>query len=229
MHGTLYIVATPIGNLEDITLRGIETLKNIDLIACEDTRHTQILLARYDIHKPLLSYFEHNKQTRSKQIIALLEEGKNVALVSDAGTPGISDPGFRVVKEAIAQNISVVPIPGASAVITALSASGAPTDRFIFEGFLPNRSAARRKRMLELKHDKRTIVFYESPHRLVASLNDIKDVLGPVDVVVAREITKKFEEIKRGSADELINYFEQKKARGEFVIIINQNKKQAKI
>ncbi len=221
MPGTLYVVATPIGNLGDITLRAVDTLKKVDLIACEDTRHTRKLTTRYGIETHPISYFEYNKFKKSKYIIALLKEGKSVALVSDAGTPGISDPGYRLIKEAIANNINVTIIPGPSAIISSLVVSGLPTDRFIFEGFLPNKSAARRKRLESFKDEKRTIVFYESPHRLVKCLNDMLGVFGNINVVCARELTKKFEEIKRASLTELIKHFNKAKPRGEFVILLN--------
>ena len=221
MSQTLYIVATPIGNLADITFRAIDILKSVDLIACEDTRHTKILLNHYNIKKPLISYFEHNKIKRSKEIIALLNEGKSVALVSDAGTPGISDPGYRIIRDAIDNDIEVVAIPGANAAITALTVSGAPTDRFVFEGFLPNKTTARKKKLLSLKEETRTIIFYESPHRLLKSLSDIKETLGDIDLVIAREITKKFEEIKRGKTVDLIEHFTTNKPRGEFVLVFN--------
>ena len=221
MSQTLYIVATPIGNLSDITIRAIETLKKVDFIACEDTRHTKILLSHYNIKKTLISYFEHNKVKRSEQIVKLLKEGKDVALVSDAGTPGISDPGYRVIRDAIDSDIKVIAIPGANAAITALSASGAPTDRFAFEGFLPNKTTARKKKLLSLRGESRTIILYESPHRLLKSLSDIKETLGDIELVIAREITKKFEEIKRGKTDFLIEYFTMNKPRGEFVLVFN--------
>lgn len=221
MEGTLYIVATPIGNLDDITLRAIETLKQVDVIACEDTRHTKVLLDHYGITKVLTSYFEHNKQKKAKYILEFLKKGSNVALVSDAGTPGISDPGYRVIRDAIDNEIEVVSIPGANAAIAALAVSGMPTDRFAFEGFLPNKTTARKKKLLELANKTSTVICYESPHRLLASLEDMCEVLGDAEIVVAREITKKFEEIKRGNASALLAYFNQQKVRGEFVILIN--------
>jgi len=221
MSQTLYIVSTPIGNLADITFRAIDILKSVNLIACEDTRHTKILLNHYNIKKPLISYFEYNKIKRSEQIIKLLKEGKDVALVSDAGTPGISDPGYRIIRDAIDNGIKVVAIPGANAAISALSASGAPTDRFVFEGFLPNKTTARKKKLLSLKGEDRTVIIYESPHRLLASLEDIKEILGDIELVIAREITKKFEEIRRGKTVDLIEYFTTNKPRGEFVLVFN--------
>lgn len=224
-QGVLYIVATPIGNLQDITLRAVDVLKQVDLIACEDTRHTGILLKHYSIKKPLTSYFEHNKQAKAGYIIRLLAEGKNIALVSDAGTPGISDPGYRVIKGAIDSGVDVIAVPGANAAITALSASGMPTDRFVFEGFLPNKTSARRKRLLENADKARTAVYYESSHRLLSALVDIQEVLNDPEIVVARELTKKFEEYKRGRASQLLDYFNLHKPRGEFVVIINQKRK----
>jgi len=225
MSGTLYIVATPIGNLEDISLRAIETLKNADLIACEDTRHTKVLLTRYDITKPLTSYFEHNKIKKSQYLIGLLREGKAIALVSDAGTPGISDPGYRIIKDAIDNDVEVVAIPGPNAAITALVLSGMPTDRFIFEGFLPNRSAARKKKLTELKDEKRTIIIYESPHRVLVTLRDMQEVLGDIRIACIREATKKFEEALRDKVSSLIEHFSHKKPRGEFVIVFNPRTK----
>lgn len=221
MHGALYIVATPIGNLKDITLRAVDVLKQVDLIACEDTRHTKKLTSHYNINTFLTSYFEHNKLKKAKYIIGLLKEGKSVALVSDAGTPGISDPGYRLIKDAIENNINVTVIPGPSAIISSLVVSGLPTDRFVFEGFLSNKSAARRKRLEILKHVKRTIIFYESPHRLIKCLNDMLDIFGNITAVCTRELTKKFEEIKRAPLKELISHFQEKKPKGEFVILVN--------
>ncbi|NQT94836.1 MAG: 16S rRNA (cytidine(1402)-2'-O)-methyltransferase [Candidatus Omnitrophica bacterium] len=221
MSGILYIVATPIGNLSDITFRAIETLKEVDLIACEDTRHTRILLSRYSISKPLTSYFEHNKLKKSKELIVLLKEGKAIALVSDAGTPGVSDPGYRIIKDAIDSGVEIVAIPGASAAIVALALSGMPTDRFVFEGFLPNKRAARKKRLAEFKSEKRTIIIYESPHRVLAALRDIKEVLGDIEIACVREATKKFEEVKRADASKLITHFEEKAPKGEFVLVVS--------
>jgi len=217
----LYIVATPIGNLKDITYRAVEVLKQVDLIAAEDTRHTKILTNHYDIQTPLTSYFEYNKMKKSQHLLSLLQEGKDVALVSDAGTPGISDPGYHLIRLAKEQAIPVAALPGATALITALTLSGLPCHSFIFEGFLPVKSAARRKKLDQFKDEDRTIIFYESPHRIVKVLKDIEEVLEDPQVVCARELTKKFEEIKEGPASEVISYFEEKKPRGEFVVLLN--------
>ncbi|MFH0732823.1 MAG: 16S rRNA (cytidine(1402)-2'-O)-methyltransferase [Candidatus Omnitrophota bacterium] len=221
MTGTLFIVATPIGNLKDITLRAIDTLKQVDLIACEDTRHTKKLTAHFDIKTATTSYFEYNQAKKTQYIIDLLKTGKSVALVSDAGTPGINDPGYKVVKDAIENNINVTVIPGASAIISALVVSGLATDRFTFEGFLPNKSAARRKRLNALRDEKRTMIFYESPHRILKCLADMLDIFGDINIVCARELTKKFEEIKRGRVKEALEHFTHNKPRGEFVILVN--------
>ena len=174
--GTLFIVATPIGNLEDITYRAVRTLKEVDLIAAEDTRHSRKLLTHFGISKPLTSYYDHNQQLKGQQILTALAAGKNVALISDAGTPGISDPGFQLLREAVAQGVTVVPIPGASAVITALAAGGLPTDSFTFIGFLPNKQGKRRERIVTLQHEQRVLVFYEAPQRLAVTLTDLADL-----------------------------------------------------
>jgi len=220
MAGTLYIVATPIGNLADITLRAIETLKSVDLIACEDTRHTKILLDKYGIYTPTTSYFEYNKVQKSDYLLKVMKEGKSVALVSDAGTPGISDPGYKIIRLSLDNNVPVIPIPGPSGLVTALTMSGKPTDSFTFEGFLSNKSARRKNQLKKLKEEGRTAVLYESPHRFLKLLEDILEVYGDIEVVVARELTKKFEEVKRDKAAELIKYFEITKPRGEFIVII---------
>ena len=221
MTAKLYIVATPIGNLQDITLRAIETLKSVDIIACEDTRHTKTLLNAYDIRTSLISYFEHNKIKRSKEIIQMLNSGKSVALVSDAGTPGISDPGYRLIHDAIASGIEVVTIPGPNAAIAALAVSGLATDKFLFEGFLPPKTQARRKRLQALSKEERTIILYESPHRILRALSDIKDVLGDIFIVCTRELTKKFEEIRREPVSELLGHFTAAKPQGEFVLLFD--------
>jgi 16S rRNA (cytidine1402-2'-O)-methyltransferase len=216
----LYIVATPIGNLKDISLRAIEVLKNMDLIACEDTRHTKILLDRYGIKTPTTSFFQHNRFTKAEYLLGLLREGKKIALVSDAGTPGILDPGYNLINLAIQNNIEITVIPGPTAFINALVVSGKPTHQFIFEGFLPNRAIARRNRLRQLSKLQYTIVFYESCHRILATLDDIREIWGDKDIVVARELTKKFEEVIRTKASSIIDKFKVSKPRGEFVIII---------
>ena len=216
----LYIVATPIGNLKDITHRALEVLKSVDLIAAEDTRHSKILTNHYQIKTPLTSYYEHNKLSKGEHLLGLLKEGKDIALISDAGTPGISDPGFSIIRLALENDIAICAIPGPSALITGLVISGLPTHKFIFEGFLPNKSTARRKRLQELSQEKRTIIFYESPHRLLKTLRDILEILGDVNITCARELTKKFEEVKRGRAKEMVQYFTDKKPLGEFILYI---------
>jgi 16S rRNA (cytidine1402-2'-O)-methyltransferase len=218
--GILYIVATPIGNLEDITLRAVRILKEADAIAAEDTRHTQKLLNKFDIHTPLTSYHDHNKEEKAPVLVARLLEGKNVALVSDAGTPGISDPGYFLINLAIDQKISVVPIPGVTAAIAALSISGLPTDRFVFEGFLPSKHTARLKRLEELSKEDRTLIFYEAPHRILQTLDDIHTVLGDRKTVLARELTKVHEQVIRGSLTEVKKQLEAGSMKGEFTIIV---------
>ncbi len=221
MPGILYIVATPIGNLKDITLRGLETLKSVDLIVAEDTRHTKKLLSRYDIHKPLTSYFEHNQIKKTDYIMGQLKSGKSVALVSDAGTPGISDPGFVIIREAIKEGIKVESIPGPCALITALVVSGLPTDRFVFEGFLPPRSAARRKKLQALKDEQRTIILYESPHRVLKTLKDIAEIMPSAKIACVREATKMFEEIIRGNPAYLLEHFTKNAPKGEFILVLD--------
>ena len=223
MTGTLYIVATPIGNLEDITLRALRILKEVDLIACEDTRHTRKLLAHYQISKPTISYHEHNERERGGELIRKLEGGQSIALVSDAGTPLISDPGFWVVREAIDRGISVVPIPGPSAVVTALTAAGLPSDEFAFVGFLPARSAARRARLKQLSGIQSTLILYEAPHRIKETIDDLREALGDRKCVVARELTKLHEQFLRGSLSEFKLPVEA--ARGEFVLVIGPPRK----
>jgi 16S rRNA (cytidine1402-2'-O)-methyltransferase len=218
----LYIVSTPIGNLKDITLRAIETLKSVDLIAAEDTRHTKILLDAYQIQKPLTSFFEHNQIKKADNLLGLLKMGKNIALVSDAGTPGISDPGFIMVRLAQENNIPITVIPGVSACISALTASGLPAHRFVFEGFLSPKSGARRNKLISLKGSRSTIIFYESPHRLLKTLKDMQEVWDDPTIVVARELTKKFEEILKNKTSQLIEHFSLHPPKGEFVLLCNE-------
>ena len=219
----LYIVATPIGNLADITLRALDVLGGVDIIACEDTRQTIKLLERYQIKKPLTSYYEHNKLSKGDYLIRLLKEGKNIALVSDSGTPGISDPGFHIVKLALENNIEVSPIPGASALTAALSVSGVPTNRFIFEGFLPVKPGARKKKLLELSKQEKTVALYESPYRFLKLLGQIKEIFGDIEITVVREVTKKFEEIKKDKVNRIEDYYKNNnKIKGEFVVIIHR-------
>ena len=220
MAGTLYIVSTPIGNLADITLRAIETLKTVGLIAAEDTRHTKILLDRYEIKTQTTSYFEYNKVRKTEYLLKALKEGKSVALVSDAGTPGISDPGYKIIRMCIDSGIPIVPIPGPSGLITALTMSGKPTDKFTFEGFLSTKPIKRKNQLKKLRDEKRTIILYESPHRIQKLLADILDVYGDVEVVLAREMTKKFEDVRRQTVSTAISRFESEAPRGEFIVII---------
>jgi 16S rRNA (cytidine1402-2'-O)-methyltransferase len=218
--GCLYLVATPIGNLEDITLRGLRVLKEADLIACEDTRQTQKLLQHYAIHKEMVSYHAHNELTRAPELVIQLEEGAQVALVSDAGTPVVSDPGHRLVVLCLRHHIPVVPIPGPSAFVAALAASGMPTEEFLFVGFLPPRAGARRKKLDALKSEPRAIVLYEAPHRLAETLSDAADILGSRHAVVAREVTKIHEEFLRGSLLELRDAARKRAPRGEITLLI---------
>jgi 16S rRNA (cytidine1402-2'-O)-methyltransferase len=220
----LYLVATPIGNLEDITLRAIRTLKEVDLIACEDTRQTQKLLSHYGIDKRTTSYHEHNELTRSAELIMQLERGESIALVTDAGMPGISDPGYRLVALAIRHHIPVVPIPGPTAFLAALVASGLPTDSFRFNGFLPEKSGKRCKLLESVRNSPRTQIFYEAPHRLIESLQDVADVLGPTrHVVIAREVTKIYEEFVRGQARDVLEEMKLRdEIRGEITLLIGK-------
>lgn len=220
MTGTLYVVATPIGNLEDLGPRALRALREADLIACEDTRRTKTLLARFGISTPVTSYFEHNKLRRGKQLLQLLAQGKSIALVTDAGTPGISDPGFLLVREARAAGARVVPVPGPSAVVAALSAAGIPADRFVFEGFLPIKPGRRMNRLAALRDLEMTVVLYESPHRLLKTLEAIRQVFGDVELVVARELTKQFEEILAGPVSKHLGHFASQTVRGEFTLVI---------
>jgi 16S rRNA (cytidine1402-2'-O)-methyltransferase len=221
--GRLYIVGTPIGNLEDITFRAIRTLKEVDLIACEDTRRTQKLLNYYSIHTATISYHEHNEMTRAPELIIELEQGSHIALVSDAGMPVISDPGYRLVKLAVRHNIQVIPIPGASAFLAALAAAGLPVDKFRFLGFLPARKLARQKALEEVKNSLKTLVFYEAPQRVLEMLVDVRRILGDPNVVVAREVTKVYEEFLRGSASEVLERLKQRPVKGEITVLVGPN------
>jgi 16S rRNA (cytidine1402-2'-O)-methyltransferase len=222
--GTLYLVATPIGHLADITHRALQVLNDVDLIACEDTRHTHKLLNHYGITTKTISYHEHNEQQRATELIDRLKQGTNIAVVSDAGTPSISDPGFRLVRAAIENDIPIVPIPGPSALITALIAAGLPTDEFFFAGFLPARANARRTRLSEVQSVPGTLIFYEAPHRLAETLKDAYEILGEREAVVARELTKLHEEIRRGRLSELTaDYADRTDIRGEIVLLIDRN------
>lgn len=223
--GVLYVVGTPIGNLEDITYRAVRILREAGLIACEDTRHTRKLLDHYGIEGKLISYHEHNEAERAQELIARLHEGMNVAQVSDAGMPGISDPGYRVIKSAIEHGIPVVPVPGPSALIAALAASGLPTDAFEFRGFLPAKSGQRRTELESIRAREHTIIFYEAPHRIHETLADVVAVLGPErPVVVARELTKVHEEFLRGTAGELAEQLREREWKGEITILIGKEK-----
>ena len=216
----LYIVATPIGNLKDISLRALDVLKSVDLIACEDTLHTKILLDNYAIKTPTTSFFHHNRFTKGEYLIGLLKEGKNIALVSDAGMPGILDPGYNLINSAIKNNIEVTVIPGAVAFINALVLSGKPAHEFYFAGFLPNKKIARKNKLRELSKLKCTVVFYESCHRIIPCLEDIKEIFGDRKIAVTRELTKKFEEIIRAEPKIILEKFNVSKPRGEFVVIL---------
>jgi len=218
--GCLYLVATPIGNLEDITLRALRVLKEADLIACEDTRQTRKLLQHYGIHKEMVSYHAHNELTRAPELVIQLEDGAQVALVSDAGTPVVSDPGHRLVVLCLRHHIPVIPIPGPSAFVAALAASGLATEEFLFVGFLPSRAGARRKKLDALKSEPRALVLYEAPHRLAETLSDAADILGSRFAVVAREVTKIHEEFLRGSLAELRDAARQRAPRGEITLLI---------
>ena len=219
--GTLYIVSTPIGNREDITLRALRILKEVDLIAAEDTRHTGLLLRHFGIQTPLTSYFEGNESRKKEFILSKLTQGERVALVSDAGTPGISDPGFRLIRTAIEHEIPIVPVPGASAVIAALSVSGLPTDAFVFRGFLPHKTKRRRDLLEELADVRETLIFYESPHRISETLRDIYEVLGDRKIVLTRELTKIYEEVLRGKVSEIQLQIGERKLKGEITLVIS--------
>jgi len=218
--GVLYIVSTPIGNMEDITLRALRILREVDLIAAEDTRRTGLLLKHFGIQTPLTSYFEGNELKKRGYILSKLKEDKNIALVSDAGTPGISDPGFRLIQLVIENKIPIVPIPGPSAVVTALSVSGLPTDSFVFKGFLPHKSKKRRDLLKELIEVRETLIFYESPHRFSETLKDILEILGDREIVLTRELTKVYEEIMRGKVSQIQNMIGERKLKGEITLVV---------
>lgn len=220
--GTLYLVSTPIGNLRDITLRALDVLRQVDLIAAEDTRRTRILLNRYGIRKPTLSFHDYNKQRRTPLLLQRLRDGEAVALVTDAGTPGISDPGFYLVRAAVQEGIAVTNVPGPTALVAALVISGLPTDRFVFEGFLPVKKG-RRKRLQALAEEPRTLIFYEGPGRVLRTLRDLRETLGERNAAVARELTKKFEEVVRGPLSQVIDTLAAKTPRGEYVIVVQGN------
>jgi 16S rRNA (cytidine1402-2'-O)-methyltransferase len=218
--GCLYLVGTPIGNLEDITLRALRILKEVDQIACEDTRHTQKLLSHYDIRKPLVSYHEHNEFTRAPELVLALEQGAKIALVSDAGMPLVSDPGHRLVTLCLRHKIPVVPIPGPSALLASLSASGLPNEEFLFVGFLPARSGERRRALERLRIEDRTLILYEAPHRIAEFIADAREILGDRPACLAREVTKLHEEFLRGKLSEIAVSLEQRPARGEITLLI---------
>jgi len=224
--GILYIVSTPIGNLEDITLRALKILKEVDFIAVEDTRHSLKLLNYYSISKPLISYWSEKEKIKAEQIIERIKSGQSCALISDAGTPGISDPGAVLIRRAIEEGISLTPIPGPSALIAALSVSGLPAEEFVFIGFLPPKDAERRKKLKELAVESRTMIFYEAPHRILETLSDTIEVFGERRAAVVKEITKLFEDIIRGTLSDILEVLEGKKIAGEFVIIVAGREKQ---
>jgi len=220
MSGSLYIVPTPIGNLEDITFRAVRVLKEVDLIAAEDTRHTQVLLNHYDIRTSVTSYHEHNERGKARELVEQLRQGRSIALLSDAGTPMISDPGYRLVVEAIRAGVQVIPLPGPSAVTAALSAAGLPTDRFGFEGFLPAKKSERRSALEALKKDTKTLIFYEAPHRLKETLADVAEIFGDREVAIGREISKVHEEFLRGALRGILATVEQQTVRGEITLVV---------
>ncbi len=227
MSGNLYIVSTPIGNLEDITLRALRTLKEVDVIAAEDTRHSRKLLNHYGITKPMISYWSEKEKVRSEEIIEKLRSGLSVSIISDAGTPGISDPGAVLIKRAVEEGIDVIPIPGPSAAITALSVSGLSTEEFTFVGFLPPKAAQRQKRLNELALEPRTLIFYEAPHRIFETLKDMEEIFGQRQAALAKEITKMHEEILRGTISEIVDMLETRTIAGEYVIIVEGKSKEA--
>ncbi len=220
MKGALYIVSTPIGNLEDITLRALKVLKEVDLVAAEDTRHSSRLLNHYGISKPLISYWGEKEKVRAEEVLKRLREGQSVALISDAGTPGISDPGSILIEKAVSEGIGIISVPGPSALVAALSISGLPIKEFIFVGFLPPRKSQRRKILKELNIEKRTIVFYEAPHRIIETLEDMVEVFGERNAALVKEITKIYEEVLRGSLQDILAMMHNKTVAGEYVIVM---------
>lgn len=229
MAGTLYLVATPIGNLQDISARALDVLRTVDTIACEDTRHTGKLLRHFGIKQKLVSYHEHNEEARAAELAGHLAEGRSVAVVSDAGTPAICDPSFHVVQKAHEMGARVVPIPGPAAFVSAVVASGLPTDSIFFGGFLPSKKGERQKRLEEAREIPATLIFYEAPHRLAKSLADCAAVLGNREAAVARELTKLHEEILRGTLDELSVVFTKREARGEIVLVIDRRREETRV
>ena len=218
--GKLYLVPTPIGNLSDMTPRALEILAEVDLVACEDTRTSGSLLAKFDLRKKLISYHDFNERSRAGQLLQHLQSGQSVAVMTDAGSPGISDPAYRVVRVALENGIEIVPLPGANALIPALTASGLPTDRFLFEGFLSHKSSTRKRRLEQLESFPHTIVFYESPHRVHQALTAMREVFGNRQACLAREISKKFEQFMRGSIEDILERIEGKTVKGEIVIVV---------
>jgi 16S rRNA (cytidine1402-2'-O)-methyltransferase len=219
-RGRLFVVATPIGNLADITLRAVRVLGEVDLVAAEDTRTTRKLLSHHGIRTPLVSYHEHNEAVRTPELLNRIEKGESIAIVSEAGTPSISDPGYRLIREAIAAGVAVEPVPGASALLAAVVVSGLPSDAFVFEGFLPRRAGERRKRLESLATQRRTLVFFEAPHRLDKSLADMSEVLGDRKVALCRELTKIHEEVRRGRLSELVEELQRRPVKGELVLVV---------
>jgi 16S rRNA (cytidine1402-2'-O)-methyltransferase len=219
-QGKIYVVATPIGNLEDITLRALRVLQDVGLIAAESREHTKKLCRHYNIRTPITSYNSHNQHFKGRALIDKVKSGLDIALVSDAGTPGLSDPGFRLIREAIDADVTLVPVPGVSASLTAVSISGLATDKFIFVGFLSNKKGRRRKELESLRFEQRTIVFFESPHRLVKMLTDVYEVLGDRIIALAKEMTKVFEDVKRGSVSKVLSSLKDEEIRGEYTVIV---------
>jgi 16S rRNA (cytidine1402-2'-O)-methyltransferase len=226
-YGKIYIVSSPIGNMQDITLRALQVLQKVGLIAAESREHTRKLCTYYAIHTPITTYNSHNQHYKGRFLIEKVRSGLDLALVSDAGTPGLSDPGARLVKEAIDSHIQLIPIPGVSALLAALSVSGLPMDRFIFVGFLSNKKGRRRKELASFKGDERTMIFFESPHRLKKMLTDMLEIMGNRDIVLAKEMTKVFEDVKRGSIRKLLSCIENDRIRGEYTIIVGGAKESA--